>query len=108
MAVDDLVRAARSHRFNHAGVVQFIREYGHIWQLGAKRAQPGQITHVAAGKNQTSLFVVQARQFSFQLNMQNIGAANVAGTAHTSALRIDGCLHRLRHFRMLAHRKVIV
>ena len=105
---DNGLRAAVAHAFDHAGVVQRVRQHDAAGDACGQRAQRRPVRDVAGGEQQRRLLPVQVGEFGLQRDMGMAGAADVAGAPCPRAVGVEGVVHRRQHRRMLAHAEVVV
>ena len=108
MPPDHLFRAAVADAFDHAGVVQLVREDHRIGQARAEGRESGPVRDITRGKEQRRLLAMQIGQLPLQHQMVMRCARDVARAARTRAAGVDRVFHRLPDGGMLTHAEVVV
>ena len=108
MLPDDLVALRVPNAFDHRRMVERIREDDEARDACAERAERRPVRNITRGEDQRGFLAMEIGEFLLKQNMVVVGARNIPGASRTRATVINGLLHRLNHFWMLAHAEIIV
>ena len=100
--------AAVADAGDHRGVVQRVGEHQAAGQAGGQGRERRLVGDVARGEDQGRVLAMQAGQFALQLDMQVVGAGDVARAAGAGALRRHRVTHGLEHQGVAAHAEVVI
>ena len=100
--------AAVADAFDHRGMIERVREYDTIGQLGRQRAKRRPVRDIARGEQQRVFLAMQVGEFDLELAMRMHGTRDIARATGAGTGAIEFFMHRFDHGGMLPHAEIII
>ena len=105
---DDFGRPGVADALDHRGMVQLVGEDDAARQQAPQRRQRRDIGEIAGIEQQRRALAVELGKLRLELDMEMLGAGDVAGAAGAGADGVERQVHRPDHLRVLAHGEIVV